>query len=107
LVPAFYLKLLASEGVGPQVAACVSCGSPTDLVAFDPTEGGVLCRNCRRGFPISTEALELLRRTLGGGLVGVLNEPPSAVTHELEVLANRSMEAHLERKLRVAGIIDR
>jgi DNA repair protein RecO (recombination protein O) len=107
LVPAFYLKLLASEGVGPQVSACVSCGSEDDLVAFDPTEGGVLCRNCRRGFPISPAALELLRRTLGGGLVGVLNEPPSAVTHELEVLANRAMEAHLERKLRVAGIIDR
>jgi len=107
LVPAFYLKLLASEGVGPHVSACVSCGSPEDLVAFDPTEGGVLCRNCRRGFPITAKALELLRRTLGGGLVGVLNEPASATTHELEVLANRAMEAHLERKLRVAGIIDR
>src|SRR3954447_4988523 len=107
LVPAFYIKLLASEGVGPQVEVCVSCGSHEDLVAFDPTEGGVLCRNCRRGFPLSAEALELLRRTLGGGLVGVLNEPPSAATHELEVLANRAMEAHLERKLRVAGIIDR
>ncbi|MCU1344033.1 MAG: recO [Acidimicrobiia bacterium] len=107
LVPAFYLKLLASEGVGPQVVNCVSCGSAEDLVAFDPTEGGVLCRNCRRGFPISPAALELLRRTLGGGLIGVLNEVPSAVTHEVEVLANRSMEAHLERKLRVSSIIDR
>jgi DNA repair protein RecO (recombination protein O) len=107
LVPAFYLKLLAAEGVGPEVSACVSCGSTTDLVAFDPTEGGVLCRNCRRGFPISPDALELLRRTLGGGLVSVLNEPTSSATHELEVLAHRAMEAHLERKLRVAGIIDR
>jgi DNA repair protein RecO (recombination protein O) len=107
LVPAFYWKLLAAEGVSPQLEVCVACGNTEDLISYDPVEGGMHCRNCRRGFPVSAPALELLQRILNGGLVGVLNEPASPVTHELEVLANRAMEAHLERRLRVAGIIER
>ena len=43
------------------------------LVAFDLVEGGVLCRSCRRGRSISPEALELVRRILGGGLAAALD----------------------------------
>ena len=41
-----------------------------------PRQGGALCRNCRRGRPLSAEALELLRRILGGELGTVLAGPP-------------------------------
>ena len=47
VVPAFYWKLLAAEGLRPELDACVRCGgSEPDvaLVAFDLAEGGVLCR---------------------------------------------------------------
>jgi DNA repair protein RecO (recombination protein O) len=104
LVPAFYLKLLAAEGLGPQLDVCVRCGSSGPLVAFDLEEGGTLCRDCRRGVPISDEALRLLRRVLGGDLVTVLAETASPATHEVEVLATRSMEHHLERRLRALGV---
>jgi DNA repair protein RecO (recombination protein O) len=104
LVPAFYLKLLAAEGLGPQLDVCVRCGSSGPLVAFDLEEGGTLCRDCRRGVPISDEALRLLRRVLGGDLVSVLGETASPVTHEVEVLATKSMEHHLERRLRALGV---
>lgn len=110
LVPAFYLKLLEAEGVGFDWDRCVACsglGDDVELVAIDPLEGGVLCRDCRRGFPVSPGALDLMRRTVTGGLVGVLAEPPSPAVHEVEVLANRLMEHHLERRLRVPGIIER
>jgi DNA repair protein RecO (recombination protein O) len=46
-VPAFYWKLLAAEGLEPQLDECVRCGdsgTSTQLVAFDLDEGGVLCR---------------------------------------------------------------
>jgi DNA repair protein RecO (recombination protein O) len=69
-------------------------------------EGGVLCRGCRRGSPLSPEGLDLLRRILGGGLAGALNEPPSPASVELEHLANRSVEYHLERRLRSLGVLD-
>ncbi|HXW38207.1 MAG TPA: DNA repair protein RecO, partial [Acidimicrobiales bacterium] len=90
--PAFFLKVLALEGTAPHLDSCVSCGEdePGRLVAFDPVEGGVLCRQCRRGRPISPAALALLRRTLGGGLAGVLAEPASSTTDEVSVLATEA-----------------
>ena len=102
VAPAFFLKVLALEGSAPVLDGCVSCGEedPGQLVAFDLVEGGVLCRNCRRGRPLSPAGLALLRRTLGGGLAGVLAEPRSTVTDEITSLATEAMEAHLDRRLR-------
>jgi DNA repair protein RecO (recombination protein O) len=79
VAPAFFLKVLALEGSEPVLDGCVSCGQDDDaeLVAFDMVEGGVLCRACRRGRPLSADGLLLLRRTLGGGLSGVLAEERS------------------------------
>jgi DNA repair protein RecO (recombination protein O) len=102
VTPAFFLKVLALEGSAPVLDECVSCGEDDagSLVAFDLVEGGVLCRNCRRGRPLSPEGLLLLRRTLGGGLAGVLAEVRSPVTDEVTALATHAMEAHLDRRLR-------
>ncbi|MGH8996426.1 MAG: DNA repair protein RecO, partial [Acidimicrobiales bacterium] len=69
LVPAcFFLKALVLEGASPVLDACASCGRPdteVELVAFDLVEGGALCRGCRRGRPMSEDALILMRRILG------------------------------------------
>ena len=106
VVPAFFWKLLAHEGYRPMLDACASCGSEDDLVAFDLTEGGVLCRSCARGTRLTPEALSLLRRILGGDLVTVLAEPPTQAGYEVEHLATRALEHHLERKMRSVGILD-
>lgn len=106
VVPGFFLKLLSLEGFRPVVDECVSCGATTDLVAFDLDTGGVLCHRCRRGTPISPGALELLQRVLGGGLAGALREPSSPATHDLEVLATRALEHHLERRLKSVQALD-
>jgi DNA repair protein RecO (recombination protein O) len=100
LVPAFCLKVLALEGSAPVVDECVSCGTPDDLVAFDLVEGGVLCRACRRGRPISPAALDLVRRILGGGLSSALAEPDGPVAREVGEVATEAMEVHLDRRLR-------
>ncbi|MDP9071669.1 MAG: DNA repair protein RecO [Actinomycetota bacterium] len=107
VVAAFFWKLLSLEGSQPVLDACVSCRAADALVAFDQGEGGVLCRSCRRGRPISPDALAILRRILGGGLVEVLALVPSAATREVEHLAARSLEHHLERRLRSLGVLDR
>lgn len=106
VVAAFFLKLLDHEGVMPQLEACVSCGEDNPIVAFDPVEGGVLCRDCRRGRPITPEALTALRRILGGGLAGVLAEPVAPHTGEVDTLATLLMEHHLERRLRAVAVLD-
>jgi DNA repair protein RecO (recombination protein O) len=104
LVGAFYWRLLAHEGLQPLLDACASCGSDGPLVAFDPTSGGAVCGPCRRGTPVSDEALDLMRRILGGQLGSVLNEASSAPAHEVEVLATRALEHHLERRLRSGSV---
>ncbi len=102
VAPAFLLKVLVLEGAAPVLDVCVSCGEEdaSALVAFDLVEGGVLCRGCRRGRPLSPDGLVLLRRTLGGDLAAVLNEGRSPATDEVTALATEAMEAHLDRRLR-------
>ncbi len=100
VVPAFFWKLLAEEGFRPILDECATCGVTDDLVAFELHEGGTLCRGCQRGTRITPEALVLLRRILGGDLVAVLAEPPSGAGYEVEHLATRALEHHLERRLK-------
>jgi DNA repair protein RecO (recombination protein O) len=107
LVPAFYWKLLAQQGVGPVVDVCAHCGEAADLVAFDVVEGGTLCRACRSGVRVSPDAVLLLQRILGGELVAVLAEPASSAGFEVEALATTALEAHLERRLRSVRLLDR
>ena len=104
IVGAFYWKLLSQEGFHPVLDGCASCGSDdVELVAFDLEQGGTLCRSCRRGTAISARALALLREVLGGGLARALLEPAGEATAEVESLATRALEHHLERRLKAAS----
>jgi DNA repair protein RecO (recombination protein O) len=109
-VPAFYWKLLAAEGLRPELDACLRCGddgSTNDLVAFDVDEGGVLCRSCRTGMPVSPAALDLLRAVLGGRLNDALAVGESPATHEVATLATRALEHHIERRLKAVAMFER
>ncbi|MGO9965190.1 MAG: DNA repair protein RecO [Acidimicrobiales bacterium] len=102
LLGSFLWKLLALEGVGPSLEQCAGCGSATELVAFDPGEGGFLCRSCRRGQAVGAETLSLIRQVLGGGLRSALDQPPGRATGEAERLALLATEYHLDRRVRSA-----
>ena len=108
-VPAFYWKLLAAEGLEPQLDVCVRCGDgepDVPLVAFDLNEGGVLCRQCRTGTSISTAALGIMRDILGGRLNEALSLEESPATHEVGSLATRALEHHIERRLKAISLFD-
>lgn len=107
LVAGFLLKLLALEGVRPEIDECVDCGRDDELVAFDPGAGGMLCPDCRRGVAVSAEALDLIRQILGGQLGAALNEPESPATHQVDAIAAGALEFHLERRLRSLAVLDR
>jgi DNA repair protein RecO (recombination protein O) len=110
VVPAFYWKVLAAEGLQPQLDACASCGAgepDTQLVSFDMSEGGVLCRSCRRGRPVSPDALRITRMILGGQLNAALDEVVSPATAEVGHLATAALEHHLERRLRSVAMFER
>lgn len=109
VVPAFYWKVLAAEGVRPELDMCVGCGEAGDLVefvAFDLDDGGVRCRDCRRGTPLSSDALALMRAILGGRLGEALASPASSAHHEVTLLATRAIEHHLERRLRAVALFE-
>jgi DNA repair protein RecO (recombination protein O) len=109
LLAGFYLKMLALEGVGPQVGECVGCGAGNGIVSFDLQRGGVQCRDCRTGMSIDEGTLSLLRDVLGGRLNRALDAEESPATMTVTMLATRLMEQHLERRLRslsMFGILD-
>ena len=105
MVAAFHWKLLALEGFRPIVEHCAMCDA-TDLVAFDPEVGGLLCAEHRRGTRVSPDAVRMLQDILGGRLAVALDEPASPATHEVDHLATRVMEHHLERRLRSVGLLE-
>jgi DNA repair protein RecO (recombination protein O) len=105
VVPGFFLKVLTLEGFGAVTDRCLECGrDDVPLVAFDVDGGGTRCDEHRVGTAISPEALRLVDDILGGQLAAALREPASPATTEVELLARRSMEHHLERRLRSTTI---
>jgi len=100
VVSAFFLKLLAHDGVQPQIDECISCGVTENLVAIDVIGSGVLCHSCRRDRPVSAGTLTLMRRIYEGELANVLREDHGESARELDSLATALVEAHLERRLR-------
>jgi DNA repair protein RecO (recombination protein O) len=110
VTPAFFWKLLSLEGFHPMIDGCARCEETepdVELVAFDLEEGGALCASCARGGgrPLSPDALDLLRRILGGGLNGALARSSGPEAHEVEVLGIRAMEHHVERRLRSTALL--
>jgi hypothetical protein len=71
----------------------------------------VICRVCQPigggRLSLSAEALELIRRILGGGLATALTTPAGATAAEVTDLGTAALEAHLERRLRVPRLLDR
>ncbi len=107
VVAGFFLKLLALEGMQPELENCVACGADGPIEAIDVHAGGVLCARCRQGRPISGEALDILRQILGGQLAAVLRRPADEAGAEVSEVATAAMEAHLERRLRSVTVLGR
>jgi len=110
VTPAFLWKLLGLEGFSPVLDGCASCGAePETLVSFDLSEGGGACRACSEpGAPIvGSETFALLRRILGGEVRVALAEPDGPAARQVEWLALRAVEFHLERRLRSAALLER
>ena len=104
---AFFWKLLSLEGFHPVVDMCARCGGAGPFTAWDVGEGGVLCASCiLGGRPIRAESAEVIARIVGGGLTGVLADPPDdRVLAEVERLAISSLEYHSERRLKSASLL--
>ncbi len=105
VVPAFVAKYLILEGVQPRVDACVRCDESTNLTTIQISEGGVLCRSCPGGEPLTDGARRALEQLLQGRVRHVLDTTPEVVAIELETLVAKLVEQHVERKLRSSSVL--
>lgn len=106
VTPAFFLKLLAAEGVGLHVEGCIECGRSEDLSGLDLDEGGLRCADHPGGVPVSGGAVVLMQQILGGRLAWALDQPPGPFDAEVDHLAHVAMERHIDRRLRALRLID-
>jgi DNA repair protein RecO (recombination protein O) len=107
VVPAFFLKLLALEGFRPQVESCLVCGDEGPLVAWAIEDGGLRCAAHRQGAALSGEAVVVLQDILGGRLGAALGQAQGPVVAEVDHLAIRALEHHIERRLRSVTALHR
>ena len=112
VVPAFYWKLLAAEGLRPAARRLPALRrEPRTTVRRSwrstSTRAGCCAGRAARGVPISPAALGLLRDILGGRLNEALAAPESPATHEVGVLATKALEHHIERRLRAVAMFER
>jgi DNA repair protein RecO (recombination protein O) len=107
VVPAFFLKLLALEGFRPQVESCLVCGDEGPLVAWAIEDGGLRCAAHRQGAALSGDAVTVLQDILGGRLGAALGQAQGPVVAEVDHLAIRALEHHIERRLRSVTALHR
>ncbi len=95
---AFLLKLLGVSGFAPALRRCVHCGGGEGLEAFSIDGGGVVCCACRRpgDVRLAVESVALLQTLWTTPLADL----PDAHTGEVDGLVRRTVEYHLERRLR-------
>ena len=106
VVPAFFWKVLALEGLRPELDALRHVRQRHRPRRVRRRSGRRAVPHLSPWRPDQPDALALIRRILGGGLAAALDEPASPTTHEVEVLATRSLEHHLERRIRSMTVLD-
>lgn len=100
---AFHLDVIREAGFLPELGACGNCQSTTNLVAFSPGHGSVICRNCQPQVPrhvvIDLRLLNLLRSVLTLPRVGgVAQRLPRITRHQTDPL-NRLLIAHVQHAI--------
>ena len=100
LLAGFCWKVLAEEGMAPEVDSCSVCGSSGPLSSYAVAEGGLRCEQHRGSAALAAESVEILTEILGGRLRQALSRHETTSVGELERLASRILEMHSERPLR-------
>ena len=96
---------LLAAGASPPSSTTASAAARRTELALALDVGGVRCRSCGGGRPVTDEALRRARAVLGGGLNVALSLPDGSLTHEVESIATTALELHVERRLRSLQVL--
>ena len=98
---AFDLRLLRILGLNPHLHACVRCSSNRGLVAYQASDGGMVCRKCRQpgisSLPMSKEVWMLLQ-DLQDRTLRDISSPSEVVERKAQRLVDAHLAYHLEWK---------
>lgn len=94
LLAGFFWKVLAEEGLAPDVYSCSVCGSSGPLNSYAVAEGGLRCQQHRGSATLTEESVEILSEILGGKLRQALARSETASVGELERLASKIVEIY-------------
>jgi len=94
----FLAKFLIVSGYGPTLDGCALCESKKDIVAFAPSQGGYLCRNCAEEVGEAKTSVDVLKAIRAVFLVplesiGTFAFPPLTVFPLLSLLQAMVEEA--------------
>ncbi len=107
----FESQLLVNLGYKPELKQCVACGrQPSGEFCFSLAEGGLICRSCMAEseykMGLSGETVGLLRLLTEGSLPALTRVKASpAGLKQLELLLEKYMEYHLERRFKMKNTI--
>ena len=108
LLSGFLLHFSACQGFKPRLNHCVLCGRPIGEetpVFFDPAEGGLCCRDCRRTreqIPLSAENVRWMRKALQSGSASWVNTPDAQAPFSV---LRAYVEQRLGRRIRSASLL--
>lgn len=103
----FARQMIGRLGYGPQLHDCASCGRRLAELpaAFSASGGGLLCPDCRAGDPAAVECSVRVIKVLRVAAEGEAStwarlrlDPPTLSV--LELVIERELEHHLDRRLR-------
>lgn len=101
----FGLKLMDIAGYRPALDACLFCGKEGQPLRFDPSEGGVICPQCRsaweRAGDIGMGTLNAMRFILNNNFKQALNlrlAPQPA--EEMDRILDQYIESRIEKRLK-------
>lgn len=107
----YEMNLLKELGYRPVLDYCIKCRVPNNsLVAISVSEGGAVCSNCIKqttyNYKLSGESLAILKLLTNAPINTILRVKPSnTAKSQVELVLEKYLEYHLERKFKVKDTI--
>lgn len=108
----FELKLLALNGVAPQVFACVKCGKTEDVTYFNKEAGGMLCPDClknaTKSLKITEAAIYTMQYILSSSIEKLYTFTVSPeVMSELKTCVESYKELYIDKKMKSLDLLEK
>jgi DNA repair protein RecO (recombination protein O) len=108
----FELKLLAVNGVAPQVFSCVKCGKTESFPYFNKEAGGLLCPDCKKNVSGSAKLTEAVIYTMQYIIASSIEKlytftVSQEVMSELKTCVESYKELYIDKKMKSLDLLEK